>query len=438
MYLNKYINVSNNVELFLSYKRSFLIKKYETKYSLNDDGAILVREFDGRKTLEEIIKNILKRDINNIRDEEMNYINSFLTHLEKFGFVEFSALPKYRTFNIKGNLDTVIPLIVTLELTNKCNFKCRYCYNDCEIDNDRFISNPLEILKYLHRIGSHGIELSGGEPFLHPRISEILEYLVDHFDIFAILTNGALIKKQHLDILKRKSENKRIAIQICLDGSNEENVDLTAGVKGAFKNIINAIKLVKYYSLPLRVGMVIDHPDKINDIESTLLLSRELGADLFIASPMYDIGRGQVMATNFTKNDNMRLLKEIYRLHKKYKGFFQTMKERLSIENTENCGAGSKNIAIDWDGIIHPCPVANYNLNLGKWNEILTDKTQYKMKKFVSLNHPDIKECEGCKYLLYCSGCTTKGILKFIKLKEKCLWYQKNQKILDDLLEINL
>ena len=66
-----------------------------------------------------------------------------------------------------------------LQLSNvACNIKCRHCYLDCHQDTkkknflsyDKILSALKTDLKDLKRI-----YLSGGEPFLHPKINEIIK-----------------------------------------------------------------------------------------------------------------------------------------------------------------------------------------------------------------------------------------------------------------------
>ena len=278
-------------------------------------------------------------------------------------------------------MEIITPLVTTLELTNKCNLRCRYCYGNCNIKKNKFISNPVSLLSDLDNKGVYGVELSGGEPLLHPRIYDIFEYIINHFEIKAIITNGTLLKEEHLKILEKNKRGK-ISIQISLDGCNKNSVDRTVGVKGAFENIIKGINLIKKYELPFRVGMVVDHPDKIDEIEDTLLLARNLGANLFIASPLIRYGRGRIMAENFLPEDNIRLFDEIQRMHGKYKGFFQTIEDIESIEKSKNCGAGSRNITVDVNGDLKPCPASIFNIHIGKWNDLYTEKVQDKLKLF--------------------------------------------------------
>jgi len=436
MILKEYPLIKKNIKLFLSYSKSTLAKDDNTKYSLNNDGAKLIKEFNGEKSFKEILIKVLNKEIQEIQNEEMNNINLFLNDLKNKDFLDILKYPMPRKLEVRGNLENITPLVVTIELTDKCNFKCRYCYGDCSINKNKFLADPVKLLSYLDNIGVYGVELSGGEPLYHPQIYDILKFLINNFEIKGILTNGTLIREKHLNILK-KNEVGKITFQICLDGSNEESVDKSAGAKGAFKRIIEGINLVKKYGFPFRVGMVVDSPDKINEIEDALLLARTLGANLFVASPLLNFGRGRVIANNFTPEDNIRLFNEIQKMQLKYKGYFQAIEDVKSFEKAKNCGLGSKNITIKVNGDLKPCPASNYNFNIGKWNELYIERVQETLKLLVNLDKPNFKDCEDCNFINYCSGCIVKGIDKILELNDRCLWFIKNKEVLSKIMGIH-
>lgn len=45
-------------------------------------------------------------------------------------------------------------------------------------------------------------EITGGEIFVHPNANEILDYVCKKFKKVAVLTNGTLMRKESLELLK--------------------------------------------------------------------------------------------------------------------------------------------------------------------------------------------------------------------------------------------
>lgn len=81
-----------------------------------------------------------------------------------------------------------------VELTNKCNLKCVYCYNASGLKGDTYFKAEAyhEILNVLMDNSVNSIVLSGGEPLLHPEIIDILNLTFQHKIRPLIITNATI------------------------------------------------------------------------------------------------------------------------------------------------------------------------------------------------------------------------------------------------------
>jgi len=104
---------------------------------------------------------------------------------------------------IQEKLSTCLALI---EIVNSCNLACPTCYADSPVGvRDRVDAVPLPEIKcriqgVIERKGGIEIlQLSGGEPTLHPEFFELLRWLQDHSKIDYVLlnTNGVRIAEDH-------------------------------------------------------------------------------------------------------------------------------------------------------------------------------------------------------------------------------------------------
>lgn len=102
---------------------------------------------------------------------------------------------------VQESLSTCLALI---EIVNSCNLSCPTCYADSPLGvEERVMAVPLDDLK--RRIqgvvdrkgGLEILQLSGGEPTLHPHFFELLRWLQDHpkIDYVLLNTNGLRIAK---------------------------------------------------------------------------------------------------------------------------------------------------------------------------------------------------------------------------------------------------
>lgn len=436
--LNKFPALNKNIRLFLSFYNTRIIISGSTEdIEVNNEASKLLLKLNGLNNIPEILEEILQRKPYN---EEIVNTTKFIKQLLKKNIITLFHKPKEVKINSEGTLKEIYPKVVSLELTNKCNFNCRYCYQNSNNKKNKFLKDPISILKFLKNKHIVGFELTGGEPLLHPQIYEIISFINTNFSLLGIITNGSLLNERHLKLLKNKS--CAVALQVCLDGDNPNMVEETTGVKGSFEMELNAIKLVKKYDFTLRVGMVIDDPEKTDHIENALKIAKNLGADSFIANPALDFGRGKLIPDRFKKEDQLKLHNTIKYLSEKYKGFFskETESYGTDFEEMTNCGAGHRNITINWDGIMKHCPIISANdLSICHWKDISSERAQKIMRNYYELTSPNKEICNNCKYLPYCFHCTTRAFIAMErKGKEECLWYQKYKDSIDTILNNSL
>ena len=137
------------------------------------------------------------------------------------------------------------PKWVVLQVTEKCNLRCKMCYewgdsgsyfhkNDLrELDIDvakRVLEELSEAKPYL--------ELFGGEPLMYPHLRPLLEKIQEIGCMVDIPTNGTLLEK-HADLLV-ETEVRRIWVSI--DGPEEIN-DAQRG-KGVYQRALRGLRAV--------------------------------------------------------------------------------------------------------------------------------------------------------------------------------------------------
>ena len=139
-----------------------------------------------------------------------------------------------------------------LQLSNvACNIKCKHCYLDCHQDTrKRNFLNVDKIQKILscNFKSLNRIYITGGEPFLHPKINDILRLSLKKANV-TVFTNGTLLNEKKIKVLKsiEESSNKKILFRFSLDHYSEGRND-EYRARGVFKKVINALKLVQKYN----------------------------------------------------------------------------------------------------------------------------------------------------------------------------------------------
>jgi MoaA/NifB/PqqE/SkfB family radical SAM enzyme len=166
------------------------------------------------------------------------------------------------------------------------------------------------------------IIITGGEPFLHPGIFRILDYISKRELTFTVLTNGILISD---DISQKLKEYKNlINIQISLDGFKKETHALTRG--NTFDSVMRGIKNIIKHKLPFSLAPTIHNRnlDEIYDI-AEFAFSNEGG---FTPNNLRDFNKDDFDL--YLSNENLtRIINDVEkRLKKKFSKDYLRLKRK--------------------------------------------------------------------------------------------------------------
>lgn len=133
-------------------------------------------------------------------------------------------------FAVEDGVRLDAPTIVGLDITSKCNLKCKHCFQ-----NERILHNELkekEWIRVIHELRDmkvYQIYIMGGEPFLRSDIISILKEIKKYNMTLSINTNATLITTQTADELSRILDPRFDYIQVSLDGATKEINDSIRG-----------------------------------------------------------------------------------------------------------------------------------------------------------------------------------------------------------------
>jgi len=140
------------------------------------------------------------------------------------------------------------PQFISFTLLNACNLRCKMCGQWSEtgyVKNKIVDANPQmkleEWKKLIDEISQHKIRfilIRGGEPFLFPKIMELIKYANSKGLFLSIDTNGTMIEKSAEELVQLGNMH----ITFSVDGP-EEIHDEVRGEKGSYKKIKENISL---------------------------------------------------------------------------------------------------------------------------------------------------------------------------------------------------
>lgn len=137
-----------------------------------------------------------------------------------------------------------------------CNLTCRHCFISCSPHNRSFGFLSLEeVRRSLDESVSLGVKeyyFTGGEPFLHPHMVDILE-LTLRYGPASVLTNGTVLKDAWLERLRAAEDASPYSLEfrVSLDGFTPAENDPLRGA-GTFERILGGIgKLLAHGFVPI-------------------------------------------------------------------------------------------------------------------------------------------------------------------------------------------
>jgi sulfatase maturation enzyme AslB (radical SAM superfamily) len=127
-----------------------------------------------------------------------------------------------------------------------CNLECRHCFISCHPHNRTFGFLDLETVRQALdesvRLGVKEYYFTGGEPFLNPEMTAILE-LTLQYGPATVLTNGTVFREEWLQRLARAEAVSPYSLEfrVSIDGFTAQDNDPVRG-EGTFARILAGIR----------------------------------------------------------------------------------------------------------------------------------------------------------------------------------------------------
>lgn len=303
---------------------------------------------------------------------------------------------------------TAPPLVrMYLNLTNKCNYKCAYCYQGQE-PTDQFgffdlnqLHKVISVVKSINPTCE--VIITGGEPFLHPNILGFF-YLLEKEEMpFSILTNGSLINGNIASALA--TMRYLVNVQISLDGSTREIHNLTRGK--TFNKTMQGIKTIIRHGIPFSLAPTI-HKGNATDLSNIARYAVRHNGSF---TPNYLRKFPHCPSPQLTLS-NKDLLKALLQVDKDVAGLLgnghilHNQRGRVHHRDHFVCGAGRSVLDIDWNGDIYPCHLLRQaHFKLGNIFNTSFDDILLKVEKLkIRTETHKIPTCKKCHFMSLCGG----------------------------------
>ncbi|MGG0260121.1 GTP 3',8-cyclase MoaA [Bacillus mycoides] len=160
-----------------------------------------------------------------------------------------------------------------ISVTDRCNFRCRYCMPEeifgrdySFLSNDKILSfDEIErITRIFVSLGVRKLRITGGEPLLRKDLPELIQRLneIEGVEDIGLTTNGSLLKKFAPDLYKAGLSR----VTVSLDSLNEERFSYLNGNRSKVKTVLAGIQAAAEAGMKIKMNMVVQKGKNEQDI----------------------------------------------------------------------------------------------------------------------------------------------------------------------------
>ena len=254
---------------------------------------------------------------------------------------------------------------ISIEILQRCPNRCIYCSSHSNPQATHLI--PFEIIKNVidgaKSLGCKTVCLSGGEPFLHPQILDIISYIAKQQLICYVYTSGIYMKDEVYSSLPNeyieaiRGMVDKLIFNVEADSSTLYDQIMGTDVGGfdmmkkSINDCVSSGLVVETHVVPMQVNF--------KHLKSIFEMCYQLGVSKVSILRLVLQGRALVNLSlvKLTGEDSREVTKLIKALKKAYKG-----KVRIGLPYSDSncriyCKAASDKINIRYDGNVYPCEV---------------------------------------------------------------------------------
>ncbi len=308
-------------------------------------------------------------------------------------------------------------MIISWNITNKCNMYCDHCYRDAGEKNSGELTTEegKALIREIAKAGFKIMIFSGGEPLVREDIFELINYANELKLRPVIGTNGTLISHE---VAVKLKESGLKAVGISLDSLDGNKHDKFRKYKNAWRDALYGMKNCRDVGLPFQIHTTVmdwNKDEVIDIIDFTVAMGGAAHYPFFLVPT----GRGVDIAEKSLDRDEYEELLRLIMAKQKEVNIeikptcapqFVRIANELGIETrfTKGCIAGRSYCIISPKGDVQPCAYLNKvagNVREASFSEIWKDSEIF--NELRTYNYGE--SCGSCKYKNSCGGCRARA-----------------------------
>lgn len=260
-----------------------------------------------------------------------------------------------------------------LQITERCNLHCAHCFVSAGDYGDTM---PIEVIRNtvipkLKQCRVSQVTLTGGEPFIHPNIIDVVRFLKEVGIHVGICTNATIINTEQMETLAKIGE---VHLNVSLDGFRPESHGKFRGNTDSFTKTIETIRQIAQYKLLQGLLVTPNTLAKVYEYAELCDFASQNGAVYVLMNPLSSMGRG------LKSKDKLAASKETMQKIREITSPFNTRVQLVYIRFPNyklpltSCVAG-KNIYVFVHGELTVCPYLVFAAR--------TPQSQHKPEEFI-------------------------------------------------------
>ncbi|MCW4010849.1 MAG: radical SAM protein [Candidatus Bathyarchaeota archaeon] len=311
-----------------------------------------------------------------------------------------------------------VPLVVSWNLTRKCNLKCSHCYINAtpnELVGELNTEESKRLIDQIAEVSRPLLILSGGEPLLRKDVYELVRYGTEKGLRMGLGSNGCLIDAKAARNLKEAGIK---TVSISLDSPIPEQHDEFRGVAGSWQKAVDAVKALRENDVLVQINTTLTQQN-YNQIDDIMSLSEQIGVENFHLFFLVPTGRGTKIADispemyeDMIKHTFAKTAKHKLNVRPSCAPQFMRIAKDMGLDMRQwirGCIAGMYYCRIYPNGDITPCPYLP--VKLGNIREQTFKEIWLNSPVFKALRDPNSLKgkCGACDYKIVCGGCRARA-----------------------------
>lgn len=254
---------------------------------------------------------------------------------------------------------------ISIEILQRCPNRCIYCSSHSNPQATHLI--PFEIIKNIiddaKSLGCKTVCLSGGEPFLHPQILDIISYIAKQQLTCYVYTSGIYMKdevysslpNEYIEAIRGMVDKVIFNVEADSSALYDQIMGTDVGgfdmMKKSINDCVSSGLVVETHVVPMQVNF--------KHLRSIFEMCYQLGVSKVSVLRLVLQGRAldNLSLVKLTNEENVEVTRIIRALHDSNSG-----KVRIGLPYSDSncriyCKAATDKINIRYDGNVYPCEV---------------------------------------------------------------------------------